>query len=60
MVRNLDFEYTTSLKTKRDNLETLQLDIHGKLIMPLLGRIISSTEKLRVLLDSLPIISREG
>jgi hypothetical protein len=41
MVRNLDFEWTTSIKTKRDSLETPLLDASGKLIVPLLARIIS-------------------
>ncbi|MGD0643517.1 MAG: hypothetical protein ABSA75_01270 [Candidatus Bathyarchaeia archaeon] len=47
MVRNLDLEYTTSIKTKRDNFETPLLDAREKLIMPLLVRIISSTEKVK-------------
>jgi hypothetical protein len=39
MVKNLDFECTTSIKRKRDTLETPLLDASGKLIMPTLAKI---------------------
>jgi hypothetical protein len=52
MVKNEDFEFTASIRAKRNNFEKILFDFREKVAMPLAAKIIFLNRKLRVLLGS--------